>query len=851
MKKVIPLILLFFILSFCTANPSTSNARSGERVISGMVISGISPDAFTINNANIPIGLIKVSEPTSIRTSTVYGHSHNIPVYYKINLFEYTIQSTRQMNIDDLKNHYSSISPDDFSNKEIALSALYSYSTKDGNALTYTTKSEPEIEVTYKYESTKQGYIKIPERHVVFKNEIVTHFLLDPLKPILNERISPFDLSRIYEIDTALYNTIVARAIENNTYLDFDGFYLDLPSIIPDESYRKVITDTLEYLKKYLDSIGKKLIIGNITDETIDFANYADIVNINYDRNIEFMSKARKYIKKPTIVTYNGVINSAGNLEDFLQKCLFFGFYPEFGRDTSTGDFFYFEKILGSYSDILNKYLDKIVIEEIAGFTTLDARGDLLISRFGVLPFEITNALGKGSNYIATKTKGNLNVVARDFSGDTIDFGKDEQVIKREVEGFDYVEVIPTFSFFISGNINKAPSTKGKLSIQILNASGAKYMGNLTEKRADFSYTYSIEFQPLEFKEISLEGNTTQVLIDEQDISEFQKPRGKFDSAVLVFFVFFVALILILVNKKTPSRRLSKKAMIPVLIGISLALFLLNHFFIHYSPISLNYFMFGAMFIIYAFYTDAFKYSLFSGVLLIFVGLLFNFFEFGTIMPVQFSAYPPFGAYQLFFFYLPFIFAVFYFSAEFPNNIAKSEVLVIFAGVLSITFVPYSTSLPFLFTQSIWGFVPFFTICFLYLASRLIIFKGDFKSFFKMLSICGIILLLIMGSILYVRRILSIPPDDFWSIVFIRDISLLISPLFFILVSARYRKIRNPKISLNIFVLTLLAILAGYFALSHLTLRVFGIPYISMFIGYVVPIILVMFSLLFFERIYD
>lgn len=86
---------------------------------------------------------------------------------------------------------------------------------------------------------------------------------------------------------------------------------------------------------------------------------------------------------------------------------------------------------------------------------------------------------------------------------------------------------------------------------------------------------------------------------------------------------------------------------------------------------------------------------------------------------------------------------------------------------------------------------------------------------------------------------------------FMRDIAIIIAPLFFIFASIRAERNRVPPVSMNALLNTLVVVLWGYFAFSQFALGSFGSNFVAMFMNYVVTIVLIVFPLTFMKKIYQ
>lgn len=854
MKKI-PLILIFFLFLLNSFSPIAypKSEVITTYPINGLSISDIGPDTFLSKSPQLPVGLIKVEDPSYYIDRLVYAHSHSISIYYKINLFEYAFQAPKITSYEDLINLYKNTSFEDFYSKERLLSVINACASENGKYLSYITKAEPEIEVTYKYVSSKKGYSLIPQRKVIFKDEIVTHFLLDPLLPITGERISPYDFTKAFEIETALYNTKVARVKERNKLLDLDGFYVELPLVIPSESYKEKVEKSLSKLKNYLHSIDKKLLVGNITKETLKFAKYADIVGIVYNGDTDFLKSLRESFSAPVILTYNGKLNSQEDLESYLGICLTFGLTPEFRRNEETGEFFYYEDFLNKNSEIVNKYLSKITLANLLGIKEIEKGNNNYLVKFGDFPSEILCFLGTGEFSVNYSEEDIKSAEFIDINNEKISIENLNKI--NNINGFYFLQSIPKTGSLIyacgSNGLLEAPASNNKYSLPILNYSFDRVLLNITESRKNLADKYAVEFHPFEYKSISFEKELERVSVNGNSFSPEKAEKTNF-----LNIVFFIAIIFALIGMSFLAKFLNKKTrkvtdvnVFFLFIPITIILQLINHLFLHYSPITLNFLIFSLFFFIYSIFSLNYKKALTSFIMLFLLAMLYNFFEFGTVLPVQFASYPPFNHYEIFFFYFPYFLTVLHFSTEPPNNISKSEIISIFGCLLAIA-IASSLSLPFSYYVQLQAFYPLIILSLLFLLSRMFSLRRNKKEIYRNIVFCAIICLLIMVSTFLCKYYVENNPKSYWAAILTSDFSILIAPLFFIWASSNYSKVRNPSESLNLPTYVLIIILTLYFSLSQMSQKVFGSPYFSMFGSYVTPIILVLFSLFFIENIY-
>ena len=843
-------IILFTIFLFLFLQFSLIDAVQGSTYLNGIVLSEINPDSFSVKSPDIPVGLYKVPDAVTLASSEAFAKTHMISIFTKINLFEYNMQAKSEQTLDDLRLHYQKMQLENFYENEKALSAILSLFEKGGKPVTFLTKAEPVITVTYKIETSEKGFTRIPERHISFSDELVTHFILNPLKPIGNERLSPYDIAKIYEISTAFFNTKVERSKEQNKYLDFDGFYVDLPSYIPNEDYKKIIDETLSKLVGEIHAEGKLLIIENLSSQTVELGKYADIIGINYnDDGISAIKYARENFQKPIFVTYNGVLSSRDDLKNFLNLCLYLGAYPEFKRDTSTGEFFYYENIINKNSSLIKEYLEKIDLANLAGFKGFENSGNLEISKFGSFPSTMFAVYGKGKTELSIDTQeleGKFKI--RNLDGKEIGYKLDNGIIKisLDVDGFEYIQVIPNSFTTLFGEIAKLPSSSDGFFLKVANVSSSSGSIKIEEQFKERNTTLEVDLKTLESKNIVLESNLQNVVINEVNYA-VPKIESAFNPSILIIPFLLIAWILCFLIRKEPGFKMSDNLFALILFSSTILFYVVNRLFLHYAPTTFNFFLLALLFLISAFRGSRF-WRKFSGfILMLALGFMYNYFEFGTILPVQFSGIPPFSAFESFLYFLPYLFAAVFFITNPPNNVSKSEVFVIFITLLTIVVAQNSLILPYSIFGKFEAFIPVLVFMLFWFVKELLLKQTPFKK----IPFYVIIVSIMIFSSYFVKRSLTIAPNEgFFEVLFSRDLSVLLGPFLFFVLSMSQAKVNNPQVSLNRLVYILFALFPIYYFISQYTVKVKGSPYFSLIGANVIPVILLsLFAILFFEDI--
>jgi len=134
----------------------------------------------------------------------------------------------------------------------------------------------------------------------------------------------------------------------------------------------------------------------------------------------------------------------------------------------------------------------------------------------------------------------------------------------------------------------------------------------------------------------------------------------------------------------------------------SFALLLLNSYLIHYSVITITYFIFALLFLLFSLYDTQNVFLLRIGsALMIVLGLIFNLFEFGTLAPQFFSLIPPLFASEILFFYCPFVFTFMFFCVYDKKLFHKIEVAILLLSVEFVVFMNDKFSLIFILESRI------------------------------------------------------------------------------------------------------------------------------------------------------
>ena len=387
MKKIVILILtLCLIFGFFSFNNIARGNVQPELqdnfILNGMVVSHIPASDLLSKSRNVQIGLEKVEDAYKLKQQGYFCNSNSLPLFAKVNLLFQKFTGKKPLTIFDLKDKYSKLPENDYFERETLIGTINSAVYKNGAPLSFSEKSPPEVQITYKKISTGKKSSYIPIRVVSKSKNFDTYFLMNPFSKPKNERLNGSDIAKTYDIDPCFSSIIAERKITKNNALDFTGFYVDVPSSIIDNSYFKVAEKSLKQFSTYVHKKGKLLIVENLNADTLELGKYGDIIGINYNSDVNFLERARKTFPDKLIFA---TINSSFTPEDtakILQNLSLFGIYPDFSRDTEKGDFLYYEEKFNNNLDIINKYLNIIKMENGFTFSSVVQNNKFTIASF-------------------------------------------------------------------------------------------------------------------------------------------------------------------------------------------------------------------------------------------------------------------------------------------------------------------------------------------------------------------------------------------------------------------------------------------------------------------------------------
>ncbi len=836
MKKT---VLIFLIIIFIFAlipgafAESTSPYTKNKFVLKGYVISNIPIGDLFSKFYNVLPGLDKVNNAEELKANEYTDNANDIPLFAKVNLFSYDIIGKKEKTVSDIQEQYTLLPIEDYYEKENIISALNSLYEQNGIVTPYVTKSPPEIKVTYKEVSTGRKSSRIAVRHVVKTNNVITHFLMNPYARPINERINRFDFAETYDINPCFTATLIQRSTSGNSKADFTGFFVDIPEI-PNQQYYSIVENSLKQFSSYVHRKNKLLLVENLSDENYNLGKYGDIIGIVYPKKdvSNFLEKVRKaYPDKIIFASIDADFSNSAVLKKILQNLAMYGIYPEFMRDTVTGDFFYYEKTLGENSDLINRYVK--IIETENGFK--------FERHFSYKGFSVSEFKNKNGTIYAVMGNGNFTYPVTGFENSSVyDFyGRKIPTFERASELYTNVK-IDDFKFLFA-RINNAsdivllgviPHTSaGVVSLVFRNLSSKKITAPISIKfKNKVLFSDNLTFLPLSVRLLSVK---TKASVKSSSINvsllgntfKFWIFKKQFPfSGFIIFTLLFVLIALSLfVRKKRPIKKiLNVKKFILAVFLFPVVLILLNRYFIHYSLHTITFFVFSLMYLLLAFYDTEFQDQSFSAfAILLFLGLLFNYIEFGTLLPHYFSGILPFPRYNIMIYIIPFLFSVLFFGMYGNAKIGKVEIILFILSIVGPTFSYRPILSPFVNGLFINSFYP---VLILLVGGALlgVFHKKGFTAYLIAFGIfLGIVALGIYTSIKF-YNLAVIYPDSTRALIIMKDLFLFSLPFYFLLLLHHNIVKKNPHISLNKIVSVFFSLIALAVYLTQWGIKIMG-----------------------------
>lgn len=843
-KKIVSLLafIAFIITSvFVFSNPVLSKSKvdntSSKYILRGLIVSGIpSSDLISKTNGPVFVGLEKVDNAYDLRYSESFDSSNSIPLFSRVNLFSTEFTNKNALTVEALQKIYKNLPEgDDFDREKIIATVNSLYIDRYGNPLVALKKVDSEIQITYKKISTGRGSSLIPIRNVKKSDKVKTFFLLDPYAIPRNERLNKFDFEYAYDINPVFFNTIALREKSESSRTDFSGFYIDIPDTT-NEKFTKVMENSLKHFYKFVHSKKKILIVENLTENNYQLGRYADIVGIQYDGNLQFLESVRREFPDKVVFALINSDFSQSNVKNILQNLSLFGIYPEFGKDSKTGDFLYYEPQFQKDLSIINSYIKGIIAENGLTFKRFYTKDGFKISEF---------SNGRALMYFI-EGKG-ICTLHPDVSGITQYY--DLISGKRFVLQTGKISVPVSSGTFVTGYKPGSPiqflgilpeSQSGVVNVLFQNFANKKQLANIAITTNGKTALKESEnyFLPEAQRVLSIrfKSGVLKIFVNGNDVFTI-KVRQNFNTSPYLFLILLLALaILYLYSGKITryiKRGISVKAFLLLIFVGGFSLIILNAYLIHYSQRVFLFLLFGIYFIFLGLYDYAFiKNSLRWSTVFFAFGFAVNFLEYKTLMPKFFYGIMPYQRFDWVLFVAPWVLLLAAFAVYGNKRFIKSEVILLILSLAGPVFF---------FTPKINPMVLKLTLANSYPLAIVTIGGGVLaalhkKNFAPYLALLFVITGLYFGSVyasnaFYSQYVFS--HSSLVKSVILKDFFMFISPFYFIALLHHNIVKTNPKVSINKFVITFLfiVILAALYSMwgfnvhcSTTIERIFAMP---------------------------
>ncbi|MCX6087861.1 MAG: hypothetical protein NTV78_01640, partial [Caldiserica bacterium] len=360
--------------------------------------------------------------------------------------------------------------------------------------------------------------------------------------------------------------------------------------------------------------------------------------------------------------------------------------------------------------------IDKISLLNKATFTKESLVNGARIVQFGKYPFAFFVISYNGElklNLEKSFFNNNSDFTMIDYNNNSVNFTVKDNSISMDISvaGIKILRVVPDgFYPIYLGTFLMNSSNAGSNSsfINIGNSSGSiDVQFNLKERKQN----ETLSLKPLSEQSFYNTGIPTSILVNGIG---YQIPQisQTLNINVILLFVFSAFFLFLLFYKEFKIKNyISSKLFILLSILLPIILILINSMFIHYASITIVFFTFSLLFLATAFYrSDNFKNLLIISVLLFLMGMFYNYFEFGTLLPQTFNGLLPFKLYENFFFYLPFVFSLLFFQIFQERRIIKLELIFVILTLGIILFYFDNLSLPFEFELQLKSLYPMFSL---------------------------------------------------------------------------------------------------------------------------------------------
>lgn len=711
MKKIINLILVFiccFCFLFSNLDSSFANSAVQFYVKSGVAISDIDLSTFMAKHKAIPVSIDFVDDIESLNEVPYISNKNNVSLFAKLDLFCYSYESKAPSTKEDLLKYFNSLDKENFTEREQLFSVLSSLYEENGIPKTISKKSEPAVEITYRYESTKNGYVAIPERHIVKKDTYTTDSYVDPLKFTYKDVSSYYNFLDSFFIQPSYFLVKTASSKYRNSNIDFDGFYIPLPYEI-DDNYSKIAKKTLAKLENDLSKNNKKIAFSNVNLSNVNAVkDFGEVFVVPVaDESLDSIGKIRDVLGNKTIVaSFDGELSNI-SVKKFLQSCVFSKAIPLFRRDISSGEFMYYENSFEDYVDTINYYLEFLNAE-----TNLDFIKSENYSNFS------TNLFAKGNTKLFVfNGSGHINykiaiseIPSSDFSYHSKGL-KDLKIVKNDnlleldfdLDGIGSIEFNKDSVYILA--TAKKPSSKNSVAVFIKNGSNEETECNLTLNSRGAISNISLDFNPFEEKSYVLDQGESLTLNGEAISNPF---GSKFNLLNLIIILLFTGLSFFFSRKEFMFKsHLSKNFLYVLMFVTTLLLLYLNVKVVGYCLTTFLFFLVAVYFAVFSLHagnTKPIGYSF----LCILLGLIYNLFEVGTFLPRVAAGFTSQLSFEVVLFYMPLTLMI-AILLIFGRKINILELVFVFALLLFTLFFKM-TLMGFYERSAFYAYIPFWIV---------------------------------------------------------------------------------------------------------------------------------------------
>lgn len=848
-KRIALIFIVVFFLALDIIKPLASALDSKSQLIfkPGISISNIDFLTFTTKFKELPVSNVFINNPDSLVDLEQNTKSQGARVFVNVDLFTYALETPNKASKEDLIKYYNNENLDNLE-KEKILSVLASLYEKDNTPVLDSKKSEPKVQISYTYESTKQGYIAIPHRKIVLTDNITTSFYIDPLKLGIKNDLSYFNFALSYYIEPVLFASEVASSKYKNPYLDFDGFNIPIPSKV-DEQYSKIIQNTIKELKKYLDGKNKFISVSNITSGNINAVkDLADVFVVSVSNNtIKDLESIRKIIPdKIIIASFSGYL-SDDVLGAFLNECLFTNSIPQFERNEKSYEFFYYESDFKNFTPQIAKYIPYYDIASPLQLVKSETVNNFQVNTF-TSNESVTRLVFLGDNSEVTHKirKSNLpnKVSFRTFNVDNFNYidENDYLTLSFRSEGVSVIDLFESNLFVLGTTL--APSSKGIILVYLVNGTDKFIEKQALSSKDSFKREITIDFNPFETKPYEIYPNEGLTI---GNISVYNQPN-KVSNINILLLVIILALMFFFLIKQIPLPILNIKesTLLLLLILIATLLWFFNVFQIGLNLTAFFILLAFLSFVILSFIEGNSRVLAFSLYLLM-IFFIYNLLEFHSLLPIlKFQVYAN-SFFEVIFFYTSFVLTIVFFFT-FKKGITKLETFLVFLILLAL--ISFKGSLSLIENRIfMYNYVSLLLILLMLAVVVLKLNKNIWTKHFAYLALLTFLLILtLLLNTMFVKNILSFNSNYNSILWFVSSLPLAIFyPVFFVFLYS-LNKSKNYAIDkLNKYVFALVNIFVLNAVLFFALYMHFGNPLSITLINFVEFIPIFLFIMLFFE----